>query len=411
LQGHQTERRWAMSFEQIHTPSMEGPGTDEEALVQTPRAEAGKQWQVKLGIVGSVLLLGAASIFVVSPPGVTASSTRSDVAESIVSMASKYESFTSPYYFHGGLCPEGEGIVLKSDCTEAGNILGECRKTLQHLSEPKLSPGCRKDFKSVIWNPDLTGTATIFGSTSICKRLPKDMHDFAALQADQEAMTFHCLEEASAFATFKECMFQMKSWNLDRAWTEEEMTEQHKASNLVVNELANKKEEAEHSCWTKQDDKVAGETGVWHLNLLDAKMKCRTMGDECTAVSCYKKTGWSGVVLDACTPRGPAATFSDAPSSSRKYQVYTPCDGEAEETAEEAEEEKDDWTEHSSKYSGGYANGHGQKYDLAGAKAKCLTLSGCNAITCNQGLAICTVRASSTLKSSSNGEVSFTHNG
>merc|ERR1712151_208351 len=125
---------------------------------------------------------------------------------------------------------------------------------------PKLSPGCRKDFGQVIWNPDLTGTATIKGKTSICKRLPKDMHDFAALQADQEAMTFHCLEEASAFADFKECMFQMKEWNINSAWTEEEMAEQRKAANAVINKIANEREEAVHSCWTKQDDKVAGET-------------------------------------------------------------------------------------------------------------------------------------------------------
>jgi len=407
--------RWAMSFEQIHTPSMEGPGTDEEALVQTPPAEAGKHWRVKLGIVGSVLLLGAASVFVVSPPGGTASSTRSDVAESIVSMASKYGSFTSPYYYHRGRCPEGELIVVKSDCTEAGGLLGAGTKT--GVDRDTSHAGCRYGVTQVTWNPDLTGTGTLPNTDSICKRLPKDMHDFEALQADQEAMTFHCLEEADAFAGFKDCMFQMKTWNLDRKWTEEEMKEQRKAANLLANEQANEKEKAEHSCWTRQDDKVAGDlpTFGWHYNLLDAKVQCRALGDACTAISCYKGTGFSGMEYDACAPRGAAeyTTLSDAPSSSRKYQVYTACDGEAEEAAEEAEEEKekDEWTKHSSRYAGGYANGHGQKYDLAGAKAKCLELSECNAITCNQGLTICSCRASSTLNFSPSGEMSFTHSG
>merc|ERR550532_3893862 len=80
-----------------------------------------------------------------------------------------------------------------------------------------------------------------------------------------------------------------------------------------------------------------------------------------------------------------------------------PCFPDAE------EEEKDCWTRHADMYSGGYANGHSSKYDLAGAKEKCLQLSGCKAISCTPDTKSCTVRASSGLKPSSAGEVSFTH--
>jgi len=51
-----------MSFEQIHTRCVEGQVTDEEAFLETSGPGAGKYRRVKLGIAGSVLLLGAASI-------------------------------------------------------------------------------------------------------------------------------------------------------------------------------------------------------------------------------------------------------------------------------------------------------------------------------------------------------------
>lgn len=78
------------------------------------------------------------------------------------------------------------------------------------------------------------------------------------------------------------------------------------------------------------------------------------------------------------------------------------------EAAEAAEAAKKScaWTKHADKFSGGYANGVKTKYDLAGAKQRCLELSECVAVTCPSS-GECTVRKGA-LGDSPNGEVTYT---
>jgi len=74
--------------------------------------------------------------------------------------------------------------------------------------------------------------------------------------------------------------------------------------------------------------------------------------------------------------------------------------------AAEAAKKSCAWTKHADKFSGGYANGVKTKYDLAGAKKRCLELSGCVAVTCPSSDE-CTVRGGA-LGDSPNGEVTYT---
>lgn len=76
--------------------------------------------------------------------------------------------------------------------------------------------------------------------------------------------------------------------------------------------------------------------------------------------------------------------------------------------AAEAAKESCAWTEHADKFSGGYANGVSTRYDVAGAKKRCLELSGCVAVTCpSSDSDQCTVRKGG-LGDSPNGEVTYT---
>jgi len=245
------------------------------------------------------------------------------------SVTKEYSRWTSPYYFHKGLCPESEGIILKEDCKQAGDLMvGGGRITEDKLRDN--SPGCSKSpGGEVFWVPNLKLTKVAEKATSICKRLPKDMHDFAAMQADSKKMTFHCLREAKgSFADFTQCMLEMNSWNLDRAWTEADMEEQRKAANELAEKEAKEKEKAEKSCWKKHDNKVAGREvsgfDFWILSLADAKAKCAKQGDKCTAVSCYKEWTLAQKYDDRCTVKGPSDRMKDT-SPNKKYATYTAC--------------------------------------------------------------------------------------
>jgi len=243
------------------------------------------------------------------------------------SVTNEYGRWTSPYYFHKGLCPESEGIILKEDCKQAGTLLVGGGMKVDKLRDN--SPGCIKLYEKVLWVPNLKLKKVAQETTSICKRLPQDMHDFAALQADSKKMTFHCLSEAEgSFTDFTQCMLEMNSWNLDRAWTDADMEAQRKAANELAEKEAKEKEKAEKACWKKHDNKVAGrEAGgfeSWGLSLIDAKAKCAELGDKCTAVSCYKEWTLAGKYADKCTMKGPNDKMKDT-RPNRKYATYTSC--------------------------------------------------------------------------------------
>merc|ERR1712051_13222 len=109
--------RRAMSFAQIHDSSVEGHTPDTEALMETPSGEAVSRARVKFGIVGSVILVGAALIFVVAPTSVPVST--SIDPQSVISRPL----FTSPYYLKLGGCPEGEFITDKRFAERQGTFL------------------------------------------------------------------------------------------------------------------------------------------------------------------------------------------------------------------------------------------------------------------------------------------------
>lgn len=322
-----------MSFEQI-PPQSTGQVTDEEAFLRTSRAGAGKHWRVKVGIAGSVFLLGAGSIGVLSPSRLTSSG----ASKSIVSLAGKYDRYTSPWYKHQGKCPEGENVLTKEDCKEAGDLFGFGRKMNEDTEASE--PGCLRGLGSegVRWRDALDD------AVSICKKKPEDMTDFAALQEDDRRMTFHCLEEAGGdFRGFTECMMNVRDWNLDRAWTEEDLKEQQKAASEEAKKENAAKTDAELSCWTTHPGKVAGklETGfsAYSTPVLAAKMQCQQRGDGCTAVSCEKRGQNSGEQLDFCSLKGPGDDeLVDQPQSSTQYVVYTPCAEGEEEEEEKAQE-------------------------------------------------------------------------
>jgi len=323
----------SMSFEQIHTQST-GQVTDDEAFLQTSHARAGKHWRVKVGIAGSVFLLGAGAIGVLSPSRLTSSG----ASKSIVSLAEKkYDKYTSPYYNHQGKCPEGEDVLSKEDCKAAGDVLGYGSNM---RDEEASEPVCLRGLGSVgvRWRDALDN------QVNICKKKPEDMTDFAALQENDRRMTFHCLEEAAGdFGAFTECMMNVRDWNLDRAWTEEDLKEQQKAAAENAIKEKEKQTDAEISCWTTHTGKVAGkmETGfsAYGTPVLSAKMRCKQMGDRCTAVSCERRGQSSGEKVDYCSVKGPGDDeLADQPQSSTVYVVYTPCAEGEEEEEEEAQE-------------------------------------------------------------------------
>ena len=66
------------------------------------------------------------------------------------------------------------------------------------------------------------------------------------------------------------------------------------------------------------------------------------------------------------------------------------------------------WSSHTGKYSGGHAGGVSTGFSIQDAKSKCIELGAdtCKAITCNTG-GVCTVRASSFLRTSPSGETTY----
>jgi len=244
------------------------------------------------------------------------------------SVFKKYDRWTSPYYVHKGLCPEGEGIILKEDCKQAGDLFsgGDMEEQTRDAN-----PGCTRKYGDggVVWNPNLKAKrmSNVY-PLSMCKRLPKDMHDFAALQADGDKMTFHCLNGAKSFADFRQCMLEMKRWNLDRAWTKADMEAQRKAANQLEEEKAQEQKKEENKCWRKHNNKVAGREAsgfeVWAGTLIDTKIKCARMGDKCTAVSCYKQGKIGGGEEDRCMVKGPNDQMKNT-IPNRKYATYTRC--------------------------------------------------------------------------------------
>merc|ERR1719210_711698 len=231
----------------------------------------------------------------------------------------KYTTWTSPYYLHGGVCPEGQTIILKEDCKQAGGLLG----LGGDIKEVRHSVGCTKAHKGVNWHPDLKAKGVMNGFIiSICKKLPKDMHDFASLQADLEKMTFHCLNEATNYNGFRACMSQVKKWNLEAAWTEADLQAQKEVIQQAEDKKAKEKAKAEKACWKKTDDKF-GESAWQELSkrggfgdmgglrggasMMDIKIKCVLQGKtKCTGISCY--SAWNMFTesyYDRCQVNGP----------------------------------------------------------------------------------------------------------
>jgi len=65
------------------------------------------------------------------------------------------------------------------------------------------------------------------------------------------------------------------------------------------------------------------------------------------------------------------------------------------------------WTSHSNQYSGGYANGISTKFSLDEAKEQCILVPACHYVTCGVNANTCTLRGSTTLKTSPSGETSY----
>jgi len=258
-----------------------------------------------------------------------------DAEEQKGNVFNKYTTWTSPYYLHGGVCPEGQTIILKEDCKQAGGLLGLGGE----FKEITHSVGCTKGgWKGVWWNPDLKKKGVISKVSSICKKLPKDMHDFASLQADLEKMTFHCLNEATNYDGFRRCMSEVKKWNLEAAWTEADLQAQLEVVKKDEMNEADIKATAEKACWKKTDNKMG--TSAWQefskRGMFDrkkgapfddpmmSKIMCVQQGKtKCTGISCY--SAWNMFTedyYDRCQLNGPNDKMEDAFDASNQKQRY-----------------------------------------------------------------------------------------
>jgi len=244
-------------------------------------------------------------------------------------LTTQYGRWTSPYYYHTGLCPKGEAIILKEDCHQAGGLfgLGGEIKIVEGINS-----GCTKSpWKGVEFNPNREMTKLNEGIISICKKLPKDMHDFAALQADHEKMIFHCLTEVTdSFTGFRNCMLQVKQWNLEGAWTEADRQAQLEAVQQAEDKEAKEKEEAENACWKKTDGKIHGDPPPrsWDHPEVAIKAACVKEGKEkCTAISCYEgKNFYTNEPYNRCDTKGPNEQMKTPPhKQGRKYYTLTRC--------------------------------------------------------------------------------------
>jgi len=270
-----------MSFAQINVSSVEGHTTDAEALLQTPSGEAVSRVRVKLGIAGSVILVGAALIFVVAPVWRPVS-TSIDVSQSVISLDGL---FTSPYYYGGKSCPEGEYITTKENCRTAGAMLGYGDRPMKEKDTKFWKKACSKDFHSTSWNANsVTGDTA---GDSFCQLKPENMPDFAALKADLQKLTFHCLDKTGDFGHFKRCMHEISSWSdsdeAEAPSSDDDTSEAPLAPDSPDSAL-------ENECWRKSVNKFSGgyAGGVSSkFDLEAAKVKCLDLGSgTCGAVTC-----------------------------------------------------------------------------------------------------------------------------
>jgi len=208
--------RGAMSFAQNRATSQEGHSSDAEAPLQSasPKGEAGGRALVKLGILGSMVLVGVALVWAVAPFAPVANN---DLSEAI----SLYD-FTSPYYkFKGRQCPEGERTT-KDACKQAGNAVG-ATEVFGYASNNYKLLGCYYDNPSnrALWNSAQTykHIGMNYQFSGICTRKPEDMPDFAGMQKDPLKLEMHCLEasdsveESKAFEHYKLCTLQILAWS------------------------------------------------------------------------------------------------------------------------------------------------------------------------------------------------------
>jgi len=208
--------RGAMSFAQNRATSQEGHSSDAEAPLQSasPKGEAGGRALVKLGILGSMVLVGVALVWAVAPFAPVANN---DLSEAI----SLYD-FTAPYYkLEGRQCPEGERVT-KDDCKQAGNLMG-ATEVFGYSSNSYKLLGCFYDNYNnrALWNSAQTfkGIWRKDEFSGICTRKPEDMPDFEGMQKDALKLQKYCLEasnlgrESTAFGNYKKCTLQILAWS------------------------------------------------------------------------------------------------------------------------------------------------------------------------------------------------------
>jgi len=310
--------RRAMSLAQIHVSSVGERTADTEALLQTPTGEAVSRVRVKVGIVGSVILVGAAMIFVVAPTWVPVS-TSIDVPQQVIHLDGV---FTTPYYKQGSFCPEGEMITDKEVCRAAGAMLG-FGGSFKDKSSKFMKKACSIDFQSTAWNTNFDSRET--SGESICKRKPEGMPDFAALKADFRLLNLHCLGKTNDFVLFKHCITEINAWSdSDEAPSRDDEETADAPDSAPENEAPadpapapENEPAAAPDCWKKNADTYAGgyAGGVSSKFDIDAaKAKCMELGSsKCGAVTCNA----DGV----CTVRS-STELKPSPNSEVSY-TYT----------------------------------------------------------------------------------------
>jgi len=197
-----------MSFAQILA-------TDSEAPLERPRGEAACRGRAKFGIIGSVILVGAALIVVLAPTSVPVN-VSSDLPDSVVSLGK----FTSPYYMiidnvktrtKPTWCPEGEMIKNKEDCFAAGKVLGKTQDFVEESSQ-FVKKGCTADHSRTVFNSKFDSNEN--RGDVMCKTKPEGMPDFAALKSDLKALTWHCIDKTHGdFGQYTQCMIAIHTWS------------------------------------------------------------------------------------------------------------------------------------------------------------------------------------------------------
>lgn len=245
--------------------------TDEDVFLPTPRGEAGKRWPGKFGIIGSVILSGAAVIVVALAPW-EKNGTRSIVPGSIVSFSGGIKEFTSPYYLKRGGCPEGEMIKKQDECFQAFTLLWPAedqRGTNGGPSNGHFNPGCVAGYIKAEFNPKFS-VPPLSMKDFICKR--KDVPDYVELQGDEGKLVKHCLVKTNDHFSFKACVNQITAWSED--------------DNDFPKPV--EKKDPQKCSWTEHADKYSGgyANGVnTRFDVAAAKTKCLELS-HCIAVTC-----------------------------------------------------------------------------------------------------------------------------